>query len=513
MRRELFSLILRGLAYAVPVLALVILGFAWLVEHRQWIPFGLATAVIVGFLLGLSRWLARASQQRYTPTPAPVTTWPDAGQQAWAEVDRFAASVEAAPPPIDDLAAHQGIFLDVLNLVGKHFHPKSKHPAMELTVSQVLEISERTLRDLRRGVIDLIPLARNLKLKHIRGLHRAMDYGPAALSAGRLAVFAFRVRRWLYYPQVALAQEVVNRLDMSPSKLASRQAARIGAGLVVRQVGAYAIQAFSGQASLDITTLSTVSDNAPLRVLLLGPINAGKSSLLNAMFGQDRSRGDILPCPGVKGEHLLDREGAPRAVVLDSDGFGGADDETTRKRLFEEIESIDLIIAVTAANGAARKLECEVLDEVRRRYAASTRRCCPPIVVAATHIDKVSPAREWKPPYDFVDGESPKELNVRDAIDAISEDFQILIERVIPVCLAPGAAYNVDEGLLPAIGAALPEINRAKFLRLVERNRSVDQSQRTSERIDRLLKIAGRIAGIPPTSGLLVAGELLGQAT
>jgi hypothetical protein len=104
MRRELFSLILRGLAYAVPVLALVILGFAWLVEHRQWIPFGLATAVIVGFLLGLSRWLARASQQRYTPTPAPVTTWPDAGQQAWAEVDRFAASVEAAPPPIDDLA-------------------------------------------------------------------------------------------------------------------------------------------------------------------------------------------------------------------------------------------------------------------------------------------------------------------------------------------------------------------------------------------------------------------------
>ncbi len=496
LRRELTSLALRALAYAVPVIALAGLGGFWLMEHRKWLPFGLAIAGVTGALLVASRWLALSGKAHSAPPP--VTTWPDAGRKAWQDVDYLAGRMEASPPQFGDTEAFRALFMTVLDTVGRHFHPESNQPALELTVAQTLEISERALRDLRVEVIDTLPLVNGIKLCHVMQAQRLATHAPAAQTLGRYAILANRLRRWVFNPPVAAAYELVNLLDMTPTKLAARQAARAGVGLFVRNVGAYAIQAFSGQASLDITTLHQVAEAAPLRILLLGPVNAGKSSLLNAMFSQQRSRRDILPCPGVKGEHILDRDDVPRAVMLDSDGFGGAGDETVRRRLFEAIEQIDLVIAVTSASQAARQLECDMLEEARRRFATSTRRTCPPIVVAATHIDELRPAREWRPPYDFIAGDSQKERSVRNATDAISRDFQVPINRVIPVSLTEGAEYNVEEGLMPAVAAALPEADRAKFLRLVEANRSLEAQERISRRLDTLLAITARVAGVGP---------------
>ena len=493
MRRDLASVLLRFAAYVLPWAALIPFGAAWMFEHRGWLPYGLTAAVFTGVLLILSRWLS-ASPLSAT-TPPPVATWPDAGQRAWSDVDALAARVEASPPDVGDSVAYRDLFLQVLDIIGRHFHPDSTNPSLELTVSQALEIIERALRDLRSEVIDVLPVVNSIRLADVEWARRAAEQLPTARRIARSTILANRVGRWFFNAPVAAAYEIVNALDMSPATIAARQAARLTAGIFVRKVGTYAIQAFSGQASLDITTLRAVAVDAPLRVLLLGPLNAGKSSLLNAMFGQKRSMSDVLPCPEVRGEHILDHDGGLRAVVLDSDGFGGAGDEAARKRIFGVIESVDLIVTVTSARQAARKLECETLEEARRRFAASTRRICPPIIVAATHIDELRPNREWSPPYDFVDGSSPKELSVREAVDVIARDLQVSLERVIPICLAPGSEYNVEEKLMPAIGAALPDADRAKFLRLVETNRSAEASGRVAKQIDLVLKILRHATG------------------
>lgn len=496
MRRELTSLALRLAAYALPWAALIPLGLAWLFEHRGWIPFGVATATAAGILLLASRRLALSS--RLSTTPPPVMTWPDAGHKAWEDVDRLALQVASDPPGFGDANAYRDLLLQTLDVVGRHFHPQSKHPALEMTLSQAMEISERALRDVRSKVLDVIPLGSSITLAHVDWARRRADQLPTAAKTGRAILLGNRIRRWLMNTPTAVVCEVVNLLDLSPLALAEKQAARIGAAEFVRRVGEYAIQAFSGQASLDISTLHHVAEDAPLRILLLGPVNAGKSSLLNAMFGQERSKSDILPCPGVKGEHILDRDGAPRAVVIDSDGFGGTSNEAAHKRLFEEVQSVDLIVAVTSAAKADRDQECRTLDEVRRRFASETRRACPPIVVAATHIDQLRPPREWNPPYDFLDGNSPKEMSIRDAIDAVSHDFQVSLDRVAPVCLAPGREYNIDDGLLPAIGAALADADRAKFLRLIDENRSNEIRERISRRIDLIAEAARLVTAIRP---------------
>lgn len=495
MRRELASLFLWGLTFILPSVALGLLGVAWLIEHDRWLLFGLVSAVVIAVLIIASRWLALTGRREAQPPPE--VTWPDAGNRAWRDVDRLAARVEANPPAFGDTTAYQNLFLEVLDTVGKHFHPESEHPHLELTVSQILEISERSLRDLRREVVDVSSLVKNLKLRQILWARDAMTYLPAAQLVGRWAYLAYRFRRLFVNPAAAIAYEVLRQADKQHPQVASQQAAKLGAGFFVRQVGQYAIQAFSDQASLDTTQLHRVAEDAPLRVLLLGPINAGKSSLINALFGQERSRVDSLPCPGILAEHVLERDGLPKAVVLDSDGFGGAGDEAARRELFRAIESIDLVIAVTSAAQADRKLECETLEAIKRHFAKSTKQACPPILVAATHVDQLRPAKEWNPPYDFVEGESTKELSVRSAVGAISQDFQSPPEWVVPICLAPGAEYNVDEGLIPAMGAVLPEADRAKFLRLVQLHRTEEEKDRIAKRLDLALKIVARVVGVP----------------
>ncbi len=490
MRREIASLTFRGAAYAVPVVALASLGIMWLFEHEQWFSFGLGIAGATGALLVVAKLLARPVAHRAKTNP-PVATWPDAGTAAWSDVDRIASRVAAVPPPFGDMTAYQGIAIEILDAVGRHFHPASRNPRLELTLAQTLAIGERVLHDLQFEVVDAVPGGHSVTLAHLDLARRAGAYVPAAVGATHAVLLANRLRRWLVAWPVALAYEVVNFFDVSPAAVARRQIEAITAELFVRRVGTYAIEAFSDRAAIETSTIEAIADAKPLRILLLGPLNAGKSSLINAIFGHERSKRDMLPCPGLHEGHVLDRDGAPHAIVLDSDGFGGADDEAARQKLFDAIESVDLVIAVTSAGQAARQSECEMLDEIRTRFSGSPRRTCPPILVAATHIDLVRPAREWNPPYDFLDGDTPKEQSVRQAVDAIAHDFQVSLDRVIPVSLLPEAEYNVEEGLLPALGAILTDADRAKFLRVVEETRSAESRDRVGKSIA-LLAAAGR---------------------
>ena len=81
----------------------------------------------------------------------------------------------------------------------------------------------------------------------------------------------------------------------------------------------------------------------------------------------------------------------------------------------------------------------------------------PPIIVVATHIDLLSPAMEWAPPYDWRRGKRPKEESIRQAVAAIAEQLGDLKPVVVPVCAAPGKVYGVDEFLLPAVAQRLDE--------------------------------------------------------
>ena len=54
-------------------------------------------------------------------------------------------------------------------------------------------------------------------------------------------------------------------------------------------------------------------ESEPLRVLLVGQVKAGKSSLVNAMFGDLKAAVDVLPTTRGVVPLVLDRDGLRRA--------------------------------------------------------------------------------------------------------------------------------------------------------------------------------------------------------
>ncbi|HRP88128.1 MAG TPA: hypothetical protein PLS34_11520, partial [Gammaproteobacteria bacterium] len=66
----------------------------------------------------------------------------------------------------------------------------------------------------------------------------------------------------------------------------------------------------------------------------------------------------------------------------------------------------------------------------------------------------------------------PKAEQIAAAVLATAGDLGVDVATVIPVCAAPGRAYNVDDALWAAMLFELPEANRVRLLRCQRARRS-----------------------------------------
>ena len=90
----------------------------------------------------------------------------------------------------------------------------------------------------------------------------------------------------------------------------------------------------------------------------------------------------------------------------------------------------------------------------------------PPVLCAVTHIDELTPASEWAPPYDIMQADRPKATSIREAIEHISDLLDISRERIVPVYVREiGGAYNIDL-LWNLIASNLDEARVVKIRRL-----------------------------------------------
>ena len=467
------KLTLRALIFGLPYSLLMVVGCLWLYEHRLFFPFVCATTLlsVVGWLL--LRWI-QSRPTKAPATPTPVKSWPAAGEKAWEDVDLLAARTEANPPSFTDANPWLLLFREVFDVVAKHFHPKSKQPAFEVTATDSLKVAELVARDLRKCLEDQVPGSDRITIHNIQ---RVMQLGPLATQVAAGLYNAYRLARLAFNPTSALVNEAQSAIVGGITSNLVADLPRMMAGYCVRRAGFYAIQLYSGQIALSDPEFAELGADKPLRIVVLGQTKAGKSSLINALFGEVRAATDVLPCTETISPYVLTRDGLPSAIVFDTIGFAGEGDQVARKRLDEELSQCDLIIFVCSARTAARAPDQQLLDEARLRFSKQLQRAAPPIVAALSHIDTVRPMSEWRPPYDFANGQSTKERNIRDAIDAVAKDLQLPRDSVIPVCLRQDSVYNVDEGLVLSIARVLPDGERAKLLRLLMESRNAEQRE------------------------------------
>jgi uncharacterized protein len=468
-RLRLLSLLL----WAVPIAALMPMGLIWLwqLEAMRFWLFALILFSAAGY--GLQFWLHRTERRWLEDAETePDPDWPPAADGAWALVEDLAARIKPEDWPIGEGARLGVLGQQTIEQVARHFHPEVEQPLLELTVPHTLLMIERASRDLRDTITDHIPFSHRLT---VGSLVRAYRWKP---FADRL-LGLYRAGHWVVNPAHALLTEALSQLRGRGYAMAQDELYRWILQEYVRKVGGYAIDLYSGRLLLgdelpegrptpaserDLRTAepSDAPLGEPLRILVLGRSSAGKSSLINALFGQLRVATDLLPdTTKMLTPYRLIREDFDIALIYDTPGYENIDEQTLRKAAGEA----DMILWVSAADRPDRHADRETLDSLRASFAERMTRRPPPMLIVVSHIDRLRPVREWLPPYDLAEPKSLKAESIQAAVEVVAADLAIPIASVIPVCLAGGRVYNVEDVLWAAILDRLDAAQRSRLLR------------------------------------------------
>lgn len=474
---QIATLLLLGL----PLLALSGAGLFWLWQSG-YLLYWLMGMVISGALVyALQRWSVQRSRRILNELfTEPDPNWSPRAAEVWQKVEALADACDPADWSLDNSEWIVELGRQTLDTVSRCYFPSAKRPLLELTVPHTLLIIEQACRDLRKDITENIPFSDRLTMGD---LLRVKHWKSKADQAYNL----YRAGRMIVSPASAVFSEFWRHFRERSFSLAYSEFQRWFLRAYVRKIGYYAIDLYSGRqpplssespssaptASPSDTDLEQAAQAAmlqeeePLRILILGRTNSGKSSLINALYGKLLTATDILPnTTRMLTPFLLIRDGFTRALIFDSPGYDSL--HFDQKSILEASLKADLILWVSPANRPDRQSERQLLDQLRASLAARLQRRPPPLLVAVSHIDLLRPVGEWQPPYDLTDQYNIKAGNIRAAVEAVAHDLAIPPEHVTPVCLKEGNIYNVSDTFWSAILTLQDSALQIRLLRCLE---------------------------------------------
>jgi hypothetical protein len=472
-----------ALGLVVPTLTLVPFGSIWLWQHGYLVYWAVGVLIAVTAAYLLQRWLfpeeppkrgeanADASE---TDDTGELSGWSPIEEQAWADVKALANSVD--PDTLDSQDAILRLGGKTIETVARRLHAGRADQVWQFTTPEALAIIERVSRRLRLFVVERVPFGDKLTVAQALGLYRwrgAVDYFERAYDLWRIVRLANPVTAATHEAREHLSKALV---QWSRDEIAGRLTETY-----VREIGRAAIDLYGGRLKVSSVALGdylspeTAADRAaisavkvePLRVLVAGQTSAGKSSVINALLGGTKAAVDSLPATPTFTPYVLEGEGIPAAVLIDSPGLSM--DVRGWSALTAKAAECDLVLWVVAANRPDRDIDRRALESFRHHFAARLDRKQPPILLVVTHIDRVRPFDEWSPPYDLAGGTDAKVSTIRSAVAAAASDLGFATDKVIPLSVATHQApYNVD-ALWKSIAAVMPEALRAHHLRRLKK--------------------------------------------
>jgi uncharacterized protein len=125
----------------------------------------------------------------------------------------------------------------------------------------------------------------------------------------------------------------------------------------------------------------------------------------------------------------------------------------------------DVLLLVLHARTGARQPDLMMVQGLRKWFDSRLDLKMPRVIAVLTHIDLLAPAMEWQPPYHWQQPARVKEQQIAEAVKAVREQFGDQLAGVVPVCLAEGRVYGVEEWLLPTLVELLDEAHAVAMLR------------------------------------------------
>lgn len=484
----------------IPLLAFGVAGALWLHE-RHWLGWA-GLVLVCGEALALvllRRWTRVDAGLLPQPSTSPPTDFAPREEAAWMLVREYQDRIDRGEIVLTALEQCLSLGREILSRVAAFYRPQDGEPLLAVPVPLLFRAIEETARDLALATAHL-PFAHRITISEIvRGYQFSQKLKPAyelyqlyrvlsPLLNWQSGLFRLLVTDRLF----DLTKETLNQWLLK---------------WYVDRVGYHAIELYSGKLlltrRLDPAAAPPLSSAAaetlaeagaartePLRILIVGQVKAGKSSLVNALFSEVRAATDVVPTTAQLTSYVLQRPELGTAVVLSD--MGGYEDPTVpRARVAEalaEARRSDLILLVVSAVNVAREPDRRLLLQLHDAFANQPELRPPPVVAVLTHLDRLRPPLDWAPPYNIVTPDSPKARSIRGALDTVAMDLGLTPELVVPVCLLPERLYNLEEALVPLLVEVLPAAKRTLLLRSLKTLRQQEQW----ELLGRQAKAAGR---------------------
>jgi uncharacterized protein len=472
-RAELYLAVL--LLWLLPALVLLVLGLVWLWQHGWMLWFSGSLFLLVLLTLG-GRWLLRPRADSASLPPAAVShlaprpDWAPQDEVVWDKARERIVELELAAVAWEDMPA---LAMEQLFFVARCYHADDAEAEYAFSAPEFLLMLETCAHRYRADVLAQLPMARRLRISDLRRYWRR---GERAHRLYQRSSPWLRLAGIGLNPASGILRELGSRLAAGMLDELSTQVQQNLKLTLLEQVIQVAIDLYGGHLQLSERELAAWREQQqapqtevlqPLTVLLLGQVNAGKSSLVNALRRGAVTEVDSLPSTDGFRRYPLELANGTALMLVDSPGLDG--NVAASDKLLAAAAQADLLLLVNAANRPAKALDHDFLHRWRDWGSAHPRRLPPPLLLVTTHNDLLPPRGEWEPPYDLAAADKPKAAAILEALEYSHQAIGCTAEEPgLALALPPAQpTWNVDvlqDLLLEAAGQARSaQLNRERL--------------------------------------------------
>jgi len=461
-------------------------GLSWI-----WAIF---TVIFVGWRFLLVRWTRPVLQQveaaiaevteelEANATTATPSTQPTA-QQAEAALQRALDAAKTDPAMWEDWALFWQRCQQLVVDTAHAYYPEVQRPLLNIYVPQAYSLIRGTVDDLDQWMTKLSPVLNQVTVgQAVQAYEVYQKLEPSARKAWRVWNWA----QWLLNPAAAVARQATQKYSNQANQQLLLNLSQLLKEAVLRNLSRQAIALYSGQ----LPALDTLPPSAPLQaktqtlkeilaqaepveqveqkpvnILLVGRTGAGKSSLINTLFFEEKAAVDVLPSTDTVRDYHWQATSGESLTLWDTPGYEQAKREEFRDLVIDRATQADLLLLVTPCLDPALQMDVDFLKDVKTDLPDL------PAIAIVTQVDKLRPIREWSPPYDWEWGDRPKEIAIREATQYRAQALDDWCEFVLPIVTSDAktgrAAWNVEELSLSLVDSIDPvkQLRLARFLR------------------------------------------------